>query len=241
MLGKPAIKYVIILVMKRITLLSLLFLLTISQVIAAATTISVTGKGVVQAAPDTANIKLGVEVSKGSAQDAQNANAGVMAAVAGAIGKLGIEKDQVQTSGFQIYPEMKHEQNQPPKIASFRCGNQINITVDDLALVSKVIDAGIGAGANNVQGIRFSINNDSSFKKAALEKAVKDAKAKAQAIAAAAGLRLGAVKSIIESGAIVPLNSEDSVRAMALGGAETPVSPGLLEIRGNVTLTYQAE
>ncbi|MDD4179692.1 MAG: SIMPL domain-containing protein [Candidatus Margulisbacteria bacterium] len=202
-------------------------------------TLSVTGTGIVQVEPDTATVKLGVEVSQKTAQEAQANNAAIMAKVAGAIAKVGIAKEKVQTAGFNIWPEIKYEQNQPPKIVGYRCSNQVNITVDDLAKVSRVIDAGINAGANNVQGLQFLRQDDAAAKQQALRRAVDDAAAKAKAIAAAAGLKIAGVKNIIESGAIPPIiNQEAGVMRAMSADSSTPVSAGLLEIRGNVSITY---
>ena len=204
-------------------------------------TLSVTGTGIVQIEPDTAYVKLGVEVVRRTAQEAQTDNAAAMEKIVAAVTKLGIPKEKVQTSGFYIWPEVKYEQNQPPKTVGYRCLNQASITVEDLTKISKVIDAGIGAGANSVQGIQFARKNDADFKNLALDKAVKDAAAKAQAIAVAAGLKIKGIKNIMESGAIVP-SADNTVRPMAVGGAgETPVNPGLLEVRGNVTMIYKVE
>jgi hypothetical protein len=206
-------------------------------------TLSVSGTGVVQVEPDTAYVRLGVEVVRKTAQEAQADNAATMDKVANAITKLGIAKDKIQTSGFYIYPEMKYEPNQPPKTVGYRCSNQVNITVEDLVKTSKAIDAGISTGANSVQGIQFVRKNDAEFKQLALDKAVKDAAAKAQAIALAAGLKLKGIKNIVESGAAVPIAMDYAVRAMggAGGAGETPVAPGLMEVRGSVTITYKVE
>jgi hypothetical protein len=204
--------------------------------------LSVTGLGLVKVEPDTASIKLGVEVSRKTAQEAQTENAAVMQKVAAAMEKLGIPKEKLQTSGFYIWPEMKYEPNQPPRTMGYRCSNQVNISVEDLSKASKVIDAGISAGANNVQGVQFFRKDDAEFKKLALDKAVKDAAAKAQAIANAAGLKIKGIKNIIESGAVIAPQADYAVRAMGVGGAEqTPISPGLMEVRGSVTISYAAE
>lgn len=229
--------------MKKLTLVALSICLFVSAASAALLredrVISVTGTGVVQIEPDTAYVKLGVEVIRKTAQEAQTENAGMMNNVIAVITKLGIPKEKVQTSGLYIWPEMKYEQNQPPKTVGYRCSNQVNITVEDLAKISKVIDAGINAGANSVQGIQFARKNDADFKKLALDKAVKDADSKAGAIALAANLKIKGIKNIIESGAVVPM-ADYAVRAMG-GAGETPVNPGLMEVRGSVTITYKVE
>jgi len=204
-------------------------------------TISVTGTGMVQAEPDTATVRLGVEVSRKTAQEAQSGNAEIMQKVMGAVEKAGLTKENIQTSGYNIYPEMKYETNQPPRIVGYRCSNQVNITIEDLKRISKVIDEGIAAGANQVQSIQFSRKDDLEYKKRALDQAVKEAAAKAQAIAAAAGLKIKGIVNIIESGASAPPSQPMEFLSMKSAGAETPVSPGLLEIRGSVTVIYKIE
>jgi hypothetical protein len=233
--------------MKRIWLVSLLLIIvafpSLASILTDDRTISVTGTGVVKVEPDTASVRLGVEVSKKTAQEAQAGNAEIMQKILSTMEKTGIAKDKIQTSGFNVWPEMKYEPNQPPKIVGYRCSNQVSVTIEDLSKISKAIDAGIGAGANNVQGVQFSRKDNLEFKKQALDKAVKEASSKAQAIASAAGLKIKWVKNIIESGAAVPPPQAEllSLRAMGAGGAETPISPGLIEVRGSVTITYKVE
>ena len=206
-------------------------------------TLTVTGTAIVQIEPDTAKVRLGVEVLRKTAQEAQSGNAEIMQKVMTALEKQGVPKEKMQTSGFNLWPEMKYEPNQPAKIAGYRCSNQVNVTVEDLTKISNIIDAGITAGANNVQGIQFLRKNDLEFKKQALNEAVKEASAKAQAISAAAGLKIKGIKNIIEGGAITPppVQAEFAVKAMGVGDVETPVSPGLTEVRGNVTIIFQTE
>jgi len=208
-------------------------------------TLSVTGQGIVAVKPDLAKLNLGVEVIRKTAQDAQSENAGIMQKVVEAALNLGIPKDKIATSSLNIWPENKYEANQPPKIVGYRCSNQVNIIIEDIGKVSKVLDAGISAGATNVNGINFSLKDDLEAKKNALDKAVKEADAKAKAIAAAAGQKIKGIQSIIESGAVFipPSNQEFAAKAMALGGGgnKTPVSAGLIEVRGNVSISYILE
>ena len=225
---------------KLLVLLIGLLLLSFSAGAVAEQTLSVVGTGLVQVEPDTALLRLGVEVLKDTAQLAQSANAEIMQKIISALLKQGIPKEKIQTTGFNIWQEVKYEPNKPPAVVGYRCGNQVLITIEDLNKISRIIDAGVAAGANQVQGIQFSRKDDTPFKKQALEKAVAEAKEKASSIALAAGLKLKGIKSIIESGAVSPLVS-DAVRPMAMAATKTPISPGLLEIRGNVTIIYRVE
>jgi uncharacterized protein YggE len=204
--------------------------------------LSVSGAGTVQIEPDRASLRLGVEVIRKSAREAQFEDAREMQAVIAAIRKQGITKDNIQTTGFNIWQENKFTQNEAPKVVGYHCSNQIIVTIDDLSKVSSLIDRSIAAGADNVQGIQFSLKDDSHVKKQALEKAVKDAMDKAKTIAGAAGVKLKELKEISESTALSPLIREGAgMRAMAINSNETPVSPGLIEVKGNVIINYSIE
>jgi uncharacterized protein YggE len=127
-------------------------------------------------------------------------------------------------------------------LVGYTASNQIKVTVDKLDDIGKVIDSSIAAGANNVNNIRFSVKEESTHKNAALKKAFEDAKAKAEVIAAASGLALSKIKSIQEAGArvIPPVSSMRTLAAEGVGAAaETPVSPGKIEIHGNLTVIYE--
>ncbi|MFA6170348.1 MAG: SIMPL domain-containing protein [Candidatus Margulisiibacteriota bacterium] len=207
-------------------------------------TIVVNGNGSVRVEPDSANVQLGVEYTGKTAQSAQSENAKIMKLVMEAVEKAGIKKNKIMTSNFNIWPEQKYEQNQPPKTIGYRCSNQVNISIEELALISKVIDAGIAAGANNVAGLQFARKEDQEFKKLALSKAVQDAASKAQAIATASSLKIKGIETIVESGSVVTQPFGNQMKTMAAlndGGSETPVSPGLIDIRGSVSITYLVE
>lgn len=203
----------------------------------------VNGSGSVFAEPDTATVRLGVEVQRQTAEEAQNENARIMNQVAASIYKLGIAKEKVQTSGYNVWPEKKYPQNQAPQIVGYRCSNQVTVTLEDLKKISKVIDTGIASGANNVHGVQFSLKDDLATRQEALEKAVKIAKSKAQSIALASGVKLGKIDTIIEGSSNLPQPLQGEVLAMARGAGdnETPIAAGLIEIRANVTLAYKIE
>ena len=204
--------------------------------------IIVNGNGSVMVEPDSASVGLGVEVLKATAQTAQTSNAQIMSRVIAAIEGLGIKREKIQTTGYNIWPEMKYEQNQPPKIVGYRCSNQVNVTIEDLKSVSKIIDTAIYAGANNVQRMQFSRKNDLGPKKRAFEIAVEEASEKASAIAAASGLKIKKIDTIVESGQIQMADS-GALRAMDSfsSSAQTPISSGLIEIKAGVTITYKID
>jgi hypothetical protein len=206
--------------------------------------LNVSGSGSVLVEPDCASIELGVEVSRKTAEEAQAENARLMRNIISAVKKLGVPEDKTQTSGFSIWPEIKYEKDQVQRIIAYRCRNTLSVTVEDLKLISKVIDRGIGAGANNVQGLSLFMKNDAAVKKAALEKAVNDALSKANTIAAAAKVKIKHIINITETtaGTILPFSSATGARLMAMdAGAETPVASGQIEIRAAVQISYKIE
>ena len=201
-------------------------------------TITVNGTGIIRTAPDTASIRLGVDSQGKRAQEAQSENAAAMQKVIDELKKLGIAKDDIRTDNFNLWPDMRYEQNQPPKLAGYHCSNQVSVNnIEDFSEISKIIDSGIAAGANNVMGIQFSKKNDLDARKQALAEAVKEAEAKAEAIAAAAGIKIKGIKNIVEGWASVrPLMTNELVlKAAAVPQTETPVNAGMVEVSGNVT------
>ena len=154
---------------------------------------------------------------------------------------MGIPKDKIETTQISLYPKYEYIKRKR-NLVGYTARNQIKVTIDNLDKVGIIIDSSIAAGANNVNNIRFSVKEESTFKKAALKKAFEDAKAKAEVIAAASGLKLSKIRSIQEAGArvIPPFSSMRTLAAEGVGtAAETPVSPGKIEIHGNLTLVYE--
>jgi len=203
-----------------------------------AQTITVSGSGSMKVDPDTAQIYLSVEVLRRTAKDSQSACAELMNKVYDAMYGLGIPKKDIQTSNFNIRPQWSNEQNKQPKLEGYMCTNQINIKTKKLELISKIIDSAVSAGANKVSGLDFYRDDYSDYKNKVLDEAVKDAYSKASAIAAASGNKIKKVLSITESGADRP---RISIGLYEERMASTPISPGQIEVSGNVTIVYQID
>ena len=205
------------------------------------TNIAVSGKGIIKAEADVAYVTLGVERMEETATKAQKVAAQKMNNVLASLKKMGIPKDKIETTRVSLQPSYQYDKGKRT-LVGYTASNQIKVTVDKLDDIGKIIDSSIAAGANNVNNIRFSVKEESTFKKAALKKAFGDAKAKAEVIAAASGLVLSKIMSIQEAGAriIPPVSSMRTLAAEGVGAAaETPVSPGKIEIHGNLTVIYE--
>jgi len=201
--------------------------------------LTVSADAQVKAAPDQALVRLGVEAEAPTAARASDAEATAMAAVIAAIKQTGVASNDIQTTGLSLEPQYTNgTPNAPPKIRGFNASNTVQVTVNDISRVGAVVDAGLGAGANRLDGVDFTLKDDTSFRTEALKKAAHTAALKAQALADALGVHLGPLASVIEGGAGGP-PPPLPMRAMAsYAGAATPVEPGRLNVGASVTLQY---
>lgn len=203
--------------------------------------IIIAGKGIIKAAADVAYIMIGVERTEATATQAQKVVAKKMNNVLSSLRKMGIAKDKIETSRINLSPKYKYDRGQRT-LVGYTANNEIKVTIDKLENLGKIIDTSISAGATNVNRVRFTIKDEAPLKRAALQLAVKDAKAKAEIIATTAGLVLSKIKSIQEAAArvITPVNRTMAFKAEGVGaGGATPISPGKVEVRGNLTVVYE--
>jgi uncharacterized protein len=205
-----------------------------------ATTLSLSASGEVKAAPDMATISLGVQTQAPRAADAMSANAKRMTEVVAAIRRGGVEAKDIQTSGLSLQPQWVYEQNQPPRLTGYQASNQVTVTVNDLARLGPVLDAVVGAGANQVDGVSFGLKDPQAVQDQARLKAVQALQARARLYADATGLRVGRLVNLSETGGVVPEPPRPLARMVAsVAIAPTPVEPGQLDVRVDVTGLYE--
>ncbi|HOB41455.1 MAG: SIMPL domain-containing protein [Limnochordia bacterium] len=202
--------------------------------------LQVSGTAVVTASPDIAYITLGVETQDPSAEKAAQDNANIMARVMAALRDLGLTEKEVSTSGYNIYGStqiLNRGTNQEETVVTYWVQNRINITTTDLEGLGEIIDAAVKAGANQVQGIRFDVQDKQSLQLEALKLAVRQGRAKAEAMAEAAGVTLGELITMGESySSYAPMVSAVAFRADAQAG--TTISPGDVEVSATVQMEF---
>jgi hypothetical protein len=208
------------------------------------TRVLVSGDAIVHAQPDTAIISISVITQNKRALDAQQENANrsdeVMRAVKAAAG-AGAE---VKTSGYNLQPMTVYRENQPPTITGYQASNSVTVTMSDLAKVGAVIDAASLAGANNINGVSFTLRKDRPAKDQALADATRQAVGKAQTIAQALGGRVARILEVQEGGVTPRPVYEADVRnqaVMARSNAPTPIEVGTLDISSQVQLIAEIE
>ncbi|HUA36405.1 MAG TPA: SIMPL domain-containing protein [Candidatus Binataceae bacterium] len=209
---------------------------------AATRTIVVDGSGEAQATPDTASLNLAIQTTGRTAAQASGANADLASKVVAALkSKLG-DKGTVSTGGYSLNPEYDQRPGREhPSIVGYTAQNSITVETGQLDLVGELIDAAIGAGANSVNYLNFSLKNDADARAKAITMATHDAREQAQALADALGVKLGKIVKATTVSEPQPIRMERPMMAMAKMSAPTPVEPGQVSVSASVTLTYEIE
>ena len=192
--------------------------------------ITVQGTASVASVPDRAELSFGVESQGATARAALAANAAEMRRVLAALKSAGATNVKTQ------YVSLSPRYNERSEAQGFTAANSVSATVRDIARAGAVIDAAVAAGANQVSGPSLSGGDQTALYRQALKAAVENARATAQALAAASSLSLGRVTAIVEgAGAPQPLPFAAADRAKA---ESTPIEPGTQEVSATVSVTF---
>ncbi len=204
-------------------------------------TISVGGSGQASGQPDNATVMLGVSVSDANVGDAVSKSNETMQAITDAMTALGIEAKDIQTTNFNVWPEDRYDNTgQPTGQRVYHVDSTVQVKVRNLETVGDVIDKGLQAGANNVGGLNFGIENSDALESDARTKALDDAHRKASELAAAMGVILGDPIIVTESsGGFSPIAYGKVEVAQAAGGGAPPISAGELSVQVDVSVTYR--
>lgn len=205
-------------------------------------TLTVTGKGEMSASPDVAYLNLAVETMAKNASQAVKENAEKTNSVMEAIkAKLG-ENDKVSTAGYNLSPVHEYNnQTNKSEFKGYRASNQIVVEVHNLKQIGAIIDSTAEAGLNNISGLRFDTTKSAELRKKALSEAVGDAKATAEVLAQAAGVKITRILQLSPSYDYpVPVYG-DYAMAKEAAAAPTPIEPGDLTISATVNIVFEIE
>jgi len=201
--------------------------------------ITVAGRAVVQAVPDLARVSAGVVTEAARAADAVRANTAAMQKVMDALDAAGIERKLVQTERFDVSPIYADpgasRPGQRATITGYRVANQVGVEVRGVDRVGAVLDALVTAGANDVGGVSFDIAEPAPLLDEARKQAIVDARRRAEIYAKQAGVSLGRVLRIEESGGGAgPMPVAYRMEA----AAAPPIAPGQVDLEANVSVTW---
>ena len=197
--------------------------------------ISVTGEARISAPPDLVQIEAGVTSEAKTAREAADTNNAAMGKVLQALKGAGIEEKDTQTSRLSLQPQYAQNRTGTSPITGYRASNRVTIRLRDVTKVANVIDVLVGAGANDIGGINFTVSQPSKHLDEAREKAVADARRKAEIFARAAGVTLGEPLSISEEGAPAPMFRGKLAAPMAAGA---PVAQGEETLSVSVNVSW---
>ena len=195
--------------------------------------ITVTGSGSVTATPTQAQFTFGVTTQATTAAQALAANAQRMQAVIGALESAGLPAGSLQTTSVSLSTRTSPDGN---TIVGYDASNSVSATIAALDRAGTIVDTAVAAGANEVDGPNLTVADQASFYQAALKAAVADAHAKAEVLAAASGLTVGAVRSVAEQSA-TPTPVQFAPAALSSG---TPIEQGTQQITAAVTVVFDA-
>ena len=193
--------------------------------------ITASGLGSVTTVPDRAHFSFGVQAQSRTASQALEAADAQLARVVAALRSAGIAQADIQTEQISLSPRTSED---GVEIVGYVAVSSVSVRVRNLDRAGPVVDAAVGAGANQVYGPSLTRSDQEAVYRSALKAAYADARAKAQALAEAAGVTLGAMTSTVEGGASAPM-------PLAAGRAEdakATIEPGTQEIQASVSVTF---
>jgi uncharacterized protein YggE len=206
-------------------------------------TISVNGSGRVTLSPDLARISIGVQTDGEDAAEAVAENNSQAQAVQDALDGFAIAAEDIRTTNFSIYPRQDYGPEGEIRSITYVVNNTVFVTVRDLDQIGEILEAVVSAGANNINSIQFDVADREGANQEALKAAVANARERAEALAEAAEVELGAVQSIesfLGNGPVPVVREFAAVDMEAIGGA-VPVSPGEMEITVEVGVVFEIQ
>jgi uncharacterized protein YggE len=204
------------------------------------TLLTVSAEGLSEGRPDMATINLGVTTEGRSAQAALQENARRMQALTQALRRAGIAERDIQTSNVSVYPQQQYREGQAPLITGYQANNTVTAKVRNIDNTGRVIDAAVAAGGNTVNGVFFSYQDPDRQLDAARRDAIEEARRRAELYASALNMRVVRVVAVQEGGGYgPPVPMPVAVRMEAAQDASTPVAPGQIETRVNVSVTFE--
>ncbi len=204
------------------------------------TLLSVSAEGLSEGRPDMAIINLGVTTEGQTAAAALAENARRMTALTAALRRAGIAERDIQTSNVSVYPQQQYREGQQPLITGYQANNTVTAKVRNIDNTGRVIDAAVGAGGNTVNGVSFTYQDPDAQLDVARRDAIAEARRRAELYASALNMRVVRIVAVQEGGGYSPpMPMPMMARMEGAQDASTPISPGQIETRVSVNVTFE--
>jgi len=196
----------------------------------------VSGSATITKSPDIAISQIGVQTIAREVDPAIDENNRKAEAIINALKSFGIAENDIQTTSFNIYPQRDYSKD-PNVVVGYQVDNMLSVTFRDLDKVGKGLQEAINAGANNIYGISFTLDNPEDARSEARILAIQNARKKAEDMAEAAGIELDKIVNVNETSGSYPIYSGASY-SKADAEAQVPIQSGELDITVQVELVY---
>lgn len=210
------------------------------QIAASGPVVELTINESVEAAPDIATVGAGVTTQAQTAVEAMRANAQAMTAVVERIKQLGVAERDIQTTGINLGAQYDYDQSARRQVfRGYQASNRVNVKLRTIDRTGEVLDALVAAGATDLSGPDWSIDDDTAARAQARRQAVETAHARAREYARLAGyqdVRLLEINETVSAGPPMPFVGAARLQA---ADASTPVQPGMVEAGVTITVKYE--
>lgn len=203
--------------------------------------IAVTGQSEVQVAPDLAVVSLGVQVQEQTAVAAMSGASNMLREVFAALDELGIAAEDRRTDSFSLNPLFSRNDGndgKPPSIVGYQVSNTVQVTVRDVDGLGAAVDRLARAGANSFNGISFSVEDPEAHMDDLRQRAVRDARHRAEVYAEAAGVTLGQVISLSDG---VDMGRPQPMYARMEMASDMPMASGTVPLSASVNMIFEIE
>jgi len=203
--------------------------------------LSVVGEGKVEVIPDTATVEVGITINNATtAREAQGKLDKANTEIIKALKKIGVAKPDIKTTNISVYPNYSYD-GAVSDIVGYNGNATLSIRIRKIEMASQIVDQATQAGANEVRGPNFSVEQLEKYREEARNLAIENAKEQAKKLAQSLGIKLGKISNIVEATANQgPILYDTAVRAEGMGGAGAPTyEPGNQTITSVVTLYFE--
>ena len=206
-------------------------------------TVSVSGQGLVNVPPDTAQVTVGIDVIQDELAAAQEEANRQTTAIVDALEAAGVESRDIQTANYSVSVLRDYsESGNPTEVNGFQVMNQVLVTIRDIDSVGALLDNVVSAGANSIYGVTFYVDDARPHESEARQLAVEDATQRARELAEATGMQLGRVVFISEDlGGYIPGPVYGRGGGMAESAMDVPIETGTSQIAVNVSVTFEMD